>query len=85
MAREPQRRQSPLAAERLEGRALLAVTASIVGGDLRIASTAPGDVLAEIASDGTNYTVSGTGLPATQFPIASVTGRISVDDPIGIE
>lgn len=63
----------------------LAVTATLSDGDLLISSTARGDVLAEIASDGTNYTVSGTGLAATQFAIASVTGRIKVDDPVGID
>lgn len=68
-----------LAAEALERRALLAVTAGIVGGDLLI-SYDTGDLIAEIASDGTKYTVSGTGLSATQFPIASVTGRIGVTD-----
>jgi hypothetical protein len=77
--------QASLAAERLEPRALLAVTATLSGGDLLISSTAAGDVLAEIMSDGTNYTVSGTGLAATQFPIASVTGRIAVGDPVGID
>ena len=85
VARAVRDHQSPLAAERLEGRALLAVTAGIVNGDLRIDATASGDVLAEIASDGTNYTVSGTGLAATQFSIASVTGRIIVDDAVGID
>lgn len=63
----------------------LAVSAKIVNGDLCIDSTAPGDVLAEIASDGTTYTVSGTGLAATQFLITDVTGLIKVGDPVGIE
>ncbi|MFM8413406.1 MAG: beta strand repeat-containing protein, partial [Planctomycetota bacterium] len=76
---------APLAAERLEARALLAVTAGLSGGDMLISYNAADDVHAEIASDGTTYTVSGTGLEATQFPIASVTGRIAVGDPVGIE
>ncbi|MFM7136941.1 MAG: beta strand repeat-containing protein [Planctomycetota bacterium] len=61
------------------------MTATLSGGDLLISSTAAGDVYAEIASDGTTYTVSGTGLAATQFPIASVTGKIAVGDPAGID
>lgn len=76
---------SPLAAERLETRALLAVTATLSGGDLIISLNAAGDVLAEIASSGTNYTVSGTGLPATSFAVTDVTGRIRVVDPGGID
>lgn len=73
---------SPLMAEPLERRALLAVTAVINGGDLEIAYNVAGDLAAEISSDGTNYTVSGTGLAATQFPIGAggVTGRIVVTD-----
>ena len=75
--------QPPLGAERLEPRALLAVTAVLSDGNLFINSTAASDMLAEIASDGTNYTVSGTGLSARQFPIASVTGRIFVGGGAG--
>ena len=45
-----------------------------------LARRAAGDVLAEIVSDGSNYTASGTGLGATPFAIASVTGRIVVAD-----
>lgn len=72
-----------LGTERLEERALLAVTAVLSDGNLFISSTAAGDMLAEIVSDGTTYTVSGTGLSATQFPIASVTGRIFVGGGAG--
>lgn len=73
-------RHSSPAAELLEPRALLAVTAALNGGNLEIDYNAVGDVLAEIVSDGSNYTVSGTGLGATPFAIASVTGRIVVAD-----
>jgi hypothetical protein len=69
-----------LAAELLEPRALLAVTATLTGGDLVIAYNAAGDVLAEIASDGTKYTVTGTGSFSQQFNVADVTGIISVAD-----
>jgi hypothetical protein len=62
-----------LATESLEPRALLAVTAELIGGDLVIAYNDSGDVLADISSDGTKYTVSGTGLVAKQFKIADVT------------
>ncbi|MFM8892926.1 MAG: beta strand repeat-containing protein, partial [Planctomycetia bacterium] len=62
----------------------MAVSAGIVGGDLLISYADATDVLAEIVSDGTNYTVSGTGLSATQFPLASVTGRIGVTAGPGI-
>jgi hypothetical protein len=71
---------SALAAESLEPRALLAVTAELVGGDLVIAYNDSTDVLADISSDGTKYTVSGTGLAPKQFKIADVTGIISVAD-----
>lgn len=43
-------------------------------------SRAAGDAVAEIVSDGSNDTVSGTGLGATPVAIASVTGRIVVAD-----
>lgn len=68
--------------ESLEQRALLAVTAVLDGGDLSIAYNSAGDLSAEIASDGSFYTVMGTGLPLTQFPIGAggVTGRIVVTD-----
>ncbi|MFM8578259.1 MAG: beta strand repeat-containing protein, partial [Planctomycetaceae bacterium] len=74
-----------LAPEQLEGRALLAVTAGIVDGDLLIDYGNAADVLAEIVSNGTNYTVSGTGLSATPFSLASVTGRIMVTAGAGID
>ncbi|MFM8415554.1 MAG: hypothetical protein ACKOCX_12615, partial [Planctomycetota bacterium] len=82
--RPPAGFQTSLAAERLEGRTLLAVTAGLVDGELLISYNDPGDRVAEIASDGTNYTVSGTGLWAVQVPIASVTGRIAVIDLAGV-
>ena len=77
-------RAPSLAAEPLERRAMLAVTASIVGGDLVIAYNAAGDSLADISSDGTIYTVSGTGLAATKFNVADVTGVISVADKAAV-
>lgn len=78
--------RSSLTVEPLERRALLAVTAVINGGDLEIAYNVAGDLAADIASDGTNYTVSGTGLAATQFPIGAggVTARIVVTDKAGL-
>ncbi len=69
-----------LATESLERRALLAVSATLAGGDLLITYNEPGDLMAEISSDGTKYTVSGTGLAAEQFNVADVTGRIIVED-----
>jgi len=73
-----------LAAEPLESRAMLAVTASLVGGDLVIAYNEAGDSVADISSDGTNYTVSGTGFKATKFNVADVTGVIKVSDEAGL-
>lgn len=73
-----------LAAEPLEPRAMLAVTASIVGGDLVIAYNAADDSVANISSDGTNYTVSGTGFAAKTFKISDVTGVISVADKAAV-
>lgn len=73
-------RQPSLAPERLEPRALLAVTAALNGGDLEIFYNAAGDLTASISSDGVDYTVSGTGLADTSFAIADVTGRIVVAD-----
>jgi hypothetical protein len=64
----------------LEPRALLAVTAALTGGDLVIAYNAAGDVLADIVSDGTKYTVTGSGGFSQQFNVADVTGIISVSD-----
>ena len=72
--------RSPLAVEPLERRALLAVSAVLNGGDLEITFNTAGDLVADISSDGTNYTVSGTGLAATLFAISDVTGRIVVTD-----
>jgi hypothetical protein len=70
-----------LAAESLESRALLTVTAALTGdGDLVIAYNAADDVLADIGSDGTNYTVTGSGGFSKQFKITEVTGIISVAD-----
>ncbi|MFM8497466.1 MAG: hypothetical protein ACKOEM_18380, partial [Planctomycetia bacterium] len=69
-----------LAAESLERRALLAVSATLSGGDLLITYNDPGDTVADITSDGTDYTVTGTGLASTTFKIADVTGVISVAD-----
>jgi len=77
-ARGPERLS--LAAEPLEARAMLAVTAALAGGDLLITYNDPGDLLADISSDGTNYTVTGTGLASKTFKIADVTGVISVAD-----
>ena len=73
-----------LAAESLERRAMLAVTATLVGGDLVIAYNEAGDSVADISSDGTNYTVSGTGLAAKTFTISDVTGVISVADKAAV-
>jgi hypothetical protein len=69
-----------LSAEPLEPRALLAVTATLTGGDLVIAYNDAGDVLADISSDGTKYTVTGSGLVSKQFNVANVTGVITVKD-----
>jgi hypothetical protein len=69
-----------LATESLEPRALLAVSATLAGGDLLITYNEPGDLMADISSDGTNYTVTGTGLASKTFKIADVTGVISVFD-----
>ncbi len=76
-------RRETLRGESLESRALLAVTAQIVGGDLQISLNAASDI-ATIASDGAAYTVIGTGFASTQFGIGGsqgVTGRIVVQDP----
>ncbi len=73
-----------LAAESLERRAMLAVTATLSDGDLLISYNAAGDSVADISSDGTNYTVSGTGLAAKTFTISDVTGVISVADKASV-
>ena len=62
---------------------MLAVTASIVGGDLVIAYNAAGDSLADISSDGTIYTVSGTGLPLTEFNVA-FEGATTLTGPVAL-
>jgi parallel beta-helix repeat protein len=65
---------------------MLAVTATLSGGDLLIEYNAPGDLFADIVSNGTEYTVSGTGLAATQYAIGAggVTGKIVVEDRAGV-
>jgi hypothetical protein len=84
----PTRRRSgtgrPVALEPLESRALLAVTATLVGGDLVIAYNQAGDLIADITSDGTKYTVTGSGLVSQQFNVADVTGVITVRDDAAI-
>jgi hypothetical protein len=60
-----------LAAEPLEPRALLAVTADLVGADLQITLGAADDV-AYLSNDGSNYIVRGTGLSGFSASIASV-------------
>ena len=60
-----------LAAESLEPRAMLAVTATLTGSNLVIALESASDT-ATLSSNGTTYTVSGTGLSATQFSAGSV-------------
>ncbi|MEI6239832.1 MAG: right-handed parallel beta-helix repeat-containing protein, partial [Planctomycetia bacterium] len=61
--------------ESLERRSMLAVTASVSFGSLRIFLQANGDE-ATLTSDGTNYTVSGTGFSPTTFALSGV-DRIS--------
>lgn len=63
---------------------MLAVTAILSGGDLLIDYNAAGDLVADISSDGTNYSVSGTGLAPTNFLISTVTGKIVVADKAAI-
>lgn len=58
----------------------MAVTATLVGGDLVIEYNAAGDLLADISSNGTKYTVTGTGLASKEFDVADVTGSITVRD-----
>jgi hypothetical protein len=77
-------RQPSLAAESLEPRALLAVTATLVNGDLVIAFGSQSDN-AFLEREGDNYVVSGRGLDATTFPLAGVTGRIVARDVGGAD
>ncbi|MFM7206593.1 MAG: beta strand repeat-containing protein [Planctomycetaceae bacterium] len=60
-----------LVAESLEPRALLAVTATLVGADLQISLGAADDV-AYLSNDGTNYIVRGTGLSGYAAALATV-------------
>ncbi|MFM8497348.1 MAG: beta-propeller fold lactonase family protein, partial [Planctomycetia bacterium] len=57
--------------ESLERRSMLAVTASLSFGRLFIDLNAGGDE-ATLTSDGTNYTVAGTGYSATTFALSGV-------------
>ena len=61
---------------------MLAVTATLSGGDLVIEFNEETDLFADIVSDGVNYTVSGTGLASVVFPIGvgGVEGSILVVD-----
>lgn len=68
-----------LVAESLEPRAMLAVTATLVNGDLVIALDGQSDI-AILERDATNYIVLGTGLADATFPLADVTGRIVARD-----
>lgn len=60
-----------LAAESLEPRTLLAVTATLFGSDLQISLGASDDV-AYLSNDGTNYIVRGTGLSGFAAATSSV-------------
>ena len=60
-----------LAAEALEPRAMLAVTATLTGSNLAIALGSASDT-ATLSSNGSTYTVSGTGLSTTPFSAGSV-------------
>jgi hypothetical protein len=72
-----------LAAEHLEPRTLLAVTAGIVGSDLRISLGAAHD-RATLTGNGTTYVVSGTGLRTpVVVDASSVHGSIVVQDTAG--
>lgn len=79
------KRQHPdrLISERLESRTPLAVTATVVGGDLQISLTAANDK-AFLVRNGGNYVVSGTGLKnAVVVGSVAVSGGIVVQDTAG--
>lgn len=69
------------AVERLESRALLAVSAAVTAGELAIRCNAANDVVTLTAYD-KHFTVTGTGLDTASFWNAAVT-RISVGDTGG--
>ena len=72
-----------LAAESLEPRLVLAVTAGVVGSDLQISLGAAGDKAFLVRSGG-DYLISGTGLKsAVSVAVASVPGGIVVQDTAG--
>lgn len=74
---------SRLAAERLEPRTPLAVTAGLIGTDLQISLGAAHD-RAVLARSGGDYLVSGTGLESpVVVDMAAVQGRILVQDAAG--
>ena len=85
--RRPDRRRlaaagsAGLIPEALESRVMLAVTATLSGTALQITYGGDGEA-AVISSDGSEYSVSGTGLATTKFTVAAV-DSIAVTDSSG--
>ena len=73
--------RSALVPEMLESRVMLAVTATLSGTALQINYGGDGES-AVISSDGSEYSVSGTGLATTKFTVAAV-DSIAVSDLSG--